>query len=62
MDVHQIQPEGNIVQTNRVGGAVVNIRDDCFARTEQEKERVLAEYHAIGWGIARRIFSEGGNT
>ncbi|BFH12636.1 hypothetical protein WJ0W_000838 [Paenibacillus melissococcoides] len=60
MDVHKIQHEGNIVQTNRVGGAIVNIRDDCFAQNEQEKEHVLAEYHAVGWAIARRIFAEGG--
>lgn len=59
MDEKQEQPKGNIVQTIKFGGATVNIRDDCFVKTPEEKERVLAELYSVGWAIAKRLRREG---
>ena len=54
-----IELKGNVVKTFKIGGATVRIRDDCFPKNDEEREKVLAEYRAAGWAIARRLFEEG---
>ncbi|NGP56810.1 hypothetical protein FLT15_00065 [Paenibacillus thiaminolyticus] len=59
MDKQQFKRKGNIVETYKIGNTTVNICDDCFVKTPEEKERVLAEFYAVGWAIIRRLRREG---
>lgn len=54
-----IELKGNVVKTYKIGGATVRIRDDCFPKSDKERKKVLAEYHAVGWAIIRRLIEEG---
>jgi len=50
---------GNVVKTIQDGNTTVLICDDFAAKTPEEIEKVLVEYHAAGWAIAQRLIEKG---
>lgn len=56
------QFNGNVVEKVVSGNATIYICDDYCAKTSEDIEKVIAEYHAAGWAIAERILAEGGTV
>jgi hypothetical protein len=56
----KIPLEPIIVETYQFGGSTVHICSNYFAKTPEEKERVLKDFHAAGWKIIRKIQESGG--
>ncbi|MDU0332566.1 hypothetical protein RW092_20555 [Paenibacillus sp. 3LSP] len=50
-----------IVKTYKIGGSTVHIGSNFFAKTPEEKERVLRDFHEAGWKIVRKIQEQGGS-
>lgn len=49
----------NIVKTLQIGNATVHIADNFCARTPEEIDKVLNEYHAAGWAIVDELVERG---
>lgn len=45
----------NIVKTYQFGKTTVHIASNAFVKTEEEKKRVLHEFHMAGWAIIREL-------
>jgi hypothetical protein len=45
----------NIVHTYQIGRSTVHIASNYFAKTSEEVEKVLKEYHAAGWRIVDQV-------
>lgn len=45
----------NIVHTYHIGNSKVHIASNSFAKTPEEVEKVLKEYHAAGWRIVDQV-------
>lgn len=59
---HKHMPRGddmNIVETYQLGKTVVHIADDFVAKTPEEIEKVLDDYHDAGWVIAQKLIDAG---
>ncbi|MGI2294130.1 hypothetical protein [Paenibacillus sp. GXUN7292] len=50
--------QGNIVKTIHDGNAIIHIADDCVAKTPEEIDKVLEDYHAAGWRIIESLEAE----
>jgi len=46
---------GNIVETMFIGNTTVQIADDFCAKTPEEIELVLEQFHAAGWAILETL-------
>lgn len=56
----KIPLEPEIVETYKFGGSTVHICSNYFAKTPEEAQRVLDNFHAAGWKIVRQIHASGG--
>lgn len=57
----KIPLEPEIVETYKFGGSTVHICSNYFAKTPEETQRVLDNFHAVGWKIVKQIQANGGD-
>jgi len=53
-----MKQQGNIVKTYRLGKTIVHVCSDHFAKTEEEKKKVIREMHLAGWAIWNGILNK----
>lgn len=61
MKRRQFKREGNIVYTTQIGNTMIRICDDFCARTPEEVEKVLDDFHAAGWAIVESAHQVNGD-
>lgn len=62
MKRRQFKREGNIVYTTQIGNTTIRICDDFCARTPEEVEKVLDDFHAAGWAIVESAHDVNGDN
>ena len=56
----EVKLDGNVVETYKIGQTTIRICDDYVAQTPEEIDRILDDFHAVGWAIIEsRQRSEG---
>jgi len=55
MKAGQKMEEPNIVKTYQYGNTTVRIASNAFAKTPEEKEKVIRDMHMAGWAIIEEL-------
>lgn len=50
----------NIVETYNIGGSTIHIADNFIRKDPDEIERIIDEFHAIGWMIHQEFEDKAG--
>lgn len=52
-------PEGRIVETYHYGNSTVHISDACIVHDPDEIEKIIDNWHEIGWAIIKKCREQG---